>query len=66
MQVFKDGSGKSYVAVDKSLTRAEALTEGNKFFKIKKEKLKVFGGFLQKNTLFFGKKERNVWVICRK
>ena len=65
-EVFNDETGKSYVTVSKEVPKSDAVKIANKFFHEKKEKLKIFTGFVQENTLFFGKKEGNVWVICRK
>lgn len=65
-ELFNDEAGKSYVTVDRSLSKDDAVKVANKFFHENKEKLKIFTGFVQENTLFFGKKEGNVWVICRK
>lgn len=65
-EVFNDDTGKSYVTVEKGLSKEDALKVGNRFFHEKKTKLKIFTGFVDKNLLFFGKKEGNVWVICRK
>ena len=65
-EVFNDEAGKSYVTVSKEVPKSDAMKIANKFFHEKKEKLKIFTGFVDKNTLFFGKKEGNCWVICRK
>ena len=56
----------SMMTLDKGLSKEDALKVGNRFFHEKKTNLKIFTGFVDKNLLFFGKKEGNVWVICRK
>lgn len=65
MEVYKTEEGRSYVVVGTNMTKAEAIKEANKHFKVRMDVLKVCAGYVQGDTLYFeASKGRNkVWVV---
>ncbi len=67
MEVYKTEDGRSYVVIGSDKTKAEAVKEANKHFKVRKEDLKVCAGYIQDDTLYFeaSKGRSKVWAVYR-
>ena len=66
MNMFEDENGKTYVAVDKVFsTKKEAVTIANRYFKTKKDLLKVESGKVTGQILEVGV-QGDVWVVYKK
>lgn len=65
MEIFKNGV-KSYVVIEKSLTREQALKEANNHFKEKKTNLVIQSGrMIDPETIEIGK-TGYLWVVSRR
>ena len=65
MEVYKAEDGRTFIVVDKTFSKEEAVKEANKHFKVKKDELKICEAYVRNDTLFFeaSKGKKKVWAI---
>ena len=65
MEIYKTEDGKAIVTVERNVTRKQAISVANRYFKVKKSRLHCTQGYTKGNDLFFEPEKgmTMVWAV---